>query len=92
MTEVDRARQGAKDVAKEHERKVKEVRAQISRLQTERDHLRHELGETRAELKTARAVREQLEERLRALPTPHEEPQTAEPKSRRHRKRKRTIR
>ena len=92
LTEVDRARQGANDVAKEHERIVKELRAQISSLQTERDHLRHEVVETRAELKTALAVREQLEKRLRVLPTPHEEAQTAESKSRRHRKRKRTMR
>jgi chromosome segregation ATPase len=91
MTEVDRARQGAKDAVKEYERIVKELRTQIGPLQTEHDHLLHELVETRAELKTAAAVREQLEERLRALPNPHEETQTAGPKSRRLRKRKRSM-
>lgn len=54
---------------KEYELIVKELRAQIGPLQTERDHLRHELVETRTELKTALAVREQQEERLRALQT-----------------------
>jgi hypothetical protein len=92
LMEVDRARQGAKDAAKEHELIVKELRTQIGPLQTEHDHLRHELVETRAELKMAAAVREQLEERLRALPNPHEGAQTAEPKSRRLRKRKRPMR
>jgi chromosome segregation ATPase len=66
LTEVDRARQTVKEVAKEQERQVKEIRGQMGSLQAERDQLRQYLTETRSELKTATAVREQIEERLRA--------------------------
>jgi chromosome segregation ATPase len=62
LTEVDRARQSAK----EQGRQAKELRGQIGRLRSEGDQLRQQLTETRSELKTATAVREQLEERLRA--------------------------
>jgi len=62
LTEVDRARQSAK----EQDRQAKELRSQVGRLHSEGDQLRQHLTETRSELKTATAVREQLEERLRA--------------------------
>jgi len=65
MAEVDRARQTAKQRAKEQEQLVKELRGEIGRLQAERGQLREQFAETRSELKTAVAVREQLEERLR---------------------------
>jgi hypothetical protein len=61
LTEVDRARQGAKEL----ERQIKEVRTQVKTVRTEREHMRIELIEARAALKTATAVRAQLEERLR---------------------------
>lgn len=66
LTEVDRARQLAKEAAIEHERQIKELRGQTDHLQAERDQLRQQLQESRSEIKTAVAVREQLEERLRA--------------------------
>lgn len=66
MTEVDRARQMAKEVVKEQELKVKDLHGQIGSLHAERDQLRQHLAEARSELKTATAVREQLKERLRS--------------------------
>jgi DNA repair exonuclease SbcCD ATPase subunit len=66
MLEADRARQSTLEAAKEHERAIKELRHQMSTLQEERDHLQHGLLEARGELRTAAAVRQQLEERLRA--------------------------
>jgi Plasmid replication region DNA-binding N-term len=70
LMEVDRARQVAKETAREFEWQVKELRGQIGPLQTERDHLRQELIVARSDLKTATAVREQLEERLRVMKNP----------------------
>ena len=61
LTEVDRVRQNAK----EQERHIKDFKRQVTQLQSERDTLRQEIQEARAELKTATAVREQLELRLR---------------------------
>jgi hypothetical protein len=65
LLEVDRTRQHAKDEAKQHEQQTKELRRRIDGLTNERDQLRQNLLEVGAELKTAAAVREQLEERLR---------------------------
>jgi hypothetical protein len=66
LLEVDRARQHAKDAVKQHEQQTKELHRRIEGLMSERDQLRQDLLGARAELKTAAAVREQLEERLRA--------------------------
>lgn len=65
LTEVDRARQLAKEAAKEHERQNKELRERVGSLQKDRDQIHQELINARADLKAAIAVREQLEERLR---------------------------
>jgi chromosome segregation ATPase len=93
LVEVDRARQTAKDLAREHERQVKELRGRISPLQIERDHIRREFQDARAELKRTAAVREQLEEHLRALANPSSEvPRTARSKAKRTRKTTRTTR
>lgn len=70
LFEVDRARQAAKDAAKDHERQLQEIRGQLVQFQSERERLRQELLESRSELKTATAVREQLEERLRSAASP----------------------
>lgn len=67
LMEVDRARQGAKEAAKDHERQLKELRGAIASMQSDREHLNQELVEARSDLKTAIAVREQLEERLSEL-------------------------
>jgi chromosome segregation ATPase len=66
LLEVDRARQHAKEAAKEHEQQARELRRRLEALASERDDLRQNLLEARADLKTVAAVREQLEERLRA--------------------------
>jgi chromosome segregation ATPase len=66
LLEVDRARQQAKQAAKEHEQQTKELRRRIEALQSEREQLRQDVLEARAECKTMVAVREQLQERLRA--------------------------
>jgi Plasmid replication region DNA-binding N-term len=67
LIEVDRARQLAKDAAKDHERQCKDFRDQIGTLQSDRGQLRQELREARSDLKTASIVREQLEARLLAI-------------------------
>jgi chromosome segregation ATPase len=61
MTEVDRSRQSAK----ERERQIKELQGLAAQLHTERNRLKQELTEVRSDLKTAAAVRQQLEARLR---------------------------
>jgi len=66
MVEVDRARQHTREAAKEYEHKSKELRRRVEALQSERDQLRQDLLEVRADCKTMTAVREQLEERLRS--------------------------
>jgi hypothetical protein len=66
LLEVDRARQGAKAVASELEQQTQAWHRQREALQQERDQLRQDLAATRAECQTANAVREQLEQRLRA--------------------------
>jgi predicted nucleic acid-binding Zn-ribbon protein len=77
LTEVDRVRQNAK----EQERHIKDVQRQVTQLVAERDTLRQELQGARAELKTALAVREQLDLRLRAANALESTPQaTRKPK------------
>ena len=66
LLEVDRARQQARQVAKEHEQQTRDLRRRFEALTRECDGLRQNLLEARADLKTAAAVREQLEARLRA--------------------------
>ena len=68
--EVDRARQLAKEAAKDHERQCTDFRDQIGTLQTDRGQLRQELREVRSDLKTALIVREQLEARRLAIRSP----------------------
>ena len=93
LTEVDRARQLAKEAAKEHERQIKELRDRTDFLQKDRDQIRQELIEVRSDLKTATAVREQLEERLRVLANSvSEAPRTTRPEVKRQRKSARRIR
>jgi hypothetical protein len=70
LTEVDRARQLAKEAAKEHERQNKELRDRLGSVQNDRDQIHQELIEARPDLKTATAVREQLEERVRVMSGP----------------------
>jgi chromosome segregation ATPase len=67
LREVDRARQGATEAAKDHERQLKEFRSALASLQSDRDHLSQALVDARSDLKTAVDVRQQLEERLRML-------------------------
>ena len=66
LVEVDRARQHARETAKEYELQMKELRRRTEDLVGAHDRLRQDLLESRAELKTAGAVRQQLRERLRA--------------------------
>jgi len=66
-SQIDRGRQAAKDSAKDHERQIKELRGQITQLQTQRDELKRDLQEARAELRTAVSLRAQAERRLAAI-------------------------
>jgi chromosome segregation ATPase len=61
LVEVDRARQGAKEAAKDHERQVKELRSQLNQLQAQREELKQDRNESRAELRSALALRAQAE-------------------------------
>jgi hypothetical protein len=92
MTEVDRAREGAKEAAKEHDRTTKELRKEIRTLSNERDQLRGGLLEARGELKTAAAIRAQLEERLRAASSAQESPRGRKFRPRGQAKPKRRVR
>jgi chromosome segregation ATPase len=67
LVEIDRDRQAAKETSKDHERQVKELRAQITQLQTQRDELKRDLQEARTELRTAVSLRAQAEKRLAAI-------------------------
>lgn len=67
LNEVDRARQSIKDSAREQDRQHKELRAQISQLQSQRDELKQDLQASRAELRAATITRTGLEKRLDAL-------------------------
>ncbi len=80
LTEVDRVRQSAK----EQERHLKDLTREVTQLQSERDTLRQELQGVRSELKTATAVREQLEMRLRTANTAQSPPRVV-------RKRKKSV-
>lgn len=66
LLEIDRLRQQAKDAAREHEKDLKELRRRLEVTTSERDDCRQNLLDARAELKAAMAVREQLEDRVRA--------------------------
>ena len=86
LTEVDRVRQRAKEAAMEHERQNKEFRERVGSLQKDRNRIQQELIEARADLKTATAVREQLEERLHVITLPPvRTPRTAAPRRKRPR-------
>jgi chromosome segregation ATPase len=92
LTEVDRTRQLAKEGAKEHERQSKELRDRMGSLEKDRDQIRQELNEARADLQTATAVREQLEERLRAMAVPPvRTSRTTAPPKKRQRKPRRIV-
>lgn len=67
LLEVDRLRQQLKDAFREQEREMKELRRRLEATTSERDDCRQNLLDARAELKTATAVREQLEDRVRAV-------------------------
>jgi chromosome segregation ATPase len=89
LTEVDRARQQAKD----QDRQIKELQGQIGDLRRQHDPLRQELLSARADLKTASAVREQLEARLReAARVPGEAMKATKAKQKAQGKSKRTPR
>jgi hypothetical protein len=62
LHELDRARQEGKELDK----RLRELQAILQRVQQERDQLRAEGIELRAQLKTSTAVREQLEARVHA--------------------------
>jgi hypothetical protein len=47
LVEIDRGRQAAKETAKDHERQLKELRAQVTQIQTQRDELKRDLQEAR---------------------------------------------
>jgi chromosome segregation ATPase len=64
LREVDRARQHTQEAAREHQHQIKELRQRVDALQEERDRLRHDLVDVRTECKSARALREQLEQQL----------------------------
>jgi DNA repair exonuclease SbcCD ATPase subunit len=67
LVEIDRGRQAAKETAKDHERQLKELRAQIAQLQSQRDDLKRDLQESRTELRTAVSLRAQAEKRLATI-------------------------
>jgi len=89
---VDRARQLAKEGAKEHERQIKELRDQMGSVQNDRDQIRQEIIEARSDLKNATAVRERLEERLHVITLPPvRTSRTGQPRGKRSRKPKPTV-
>jgi len=67
LVEIDRGRQVAKETAKDHERQLKELRAQLTQIHTQRDELKRDLQEARAELRKAVSLRAQAEKRLAAM-------------------------
>jgi hypothetical protein len=60
MREFDHTRHDAKETARDHERQLKELHAQMRSLHDDRDQLRQQLAEARAELKAAGELRAQL--------------------------------
>jgi len=89
MLELDRSRHEAKEAVRDHERQLKQLRTQIGSLHDDRDQLRNQLAEARAELKASIDVRAQLE---RHFPQPKQggERQSGGAKSKHPSKRKRT--
>jgi hypothetical protein len=81
LVEIDRGRQAAKERAKDHERQLKELRVQITQLQSQRDEVKRDLQEARTALRAAMTRGVQLDQRLAAL-------NSSPPKSARIRKRK----
>jgi chromosome segregation ATPase len=79
LVEIDRARQAAKEAAKVHERQGKELRAQVSQLQTEREELKKHLQEARLEIRTGMTERAQLEKRLASAMTTNSRATRASP-------------
>ncbi len=69
LVDIDRERQTAKEAAKDYERQLKEMRGQIAQLQTQRDDLKRDLEEARAELRTALSLRAQADKRLDVMTT-----------------------
>jgi len=67
LLEVDRGRQAAKELVKDHDRQLQELRSQTSQLQTQRDELKRDLKEVRAHLHRAVTSRAQAEKRLAAV-------------------------
>jgi DNA repair exonuclease SbcCD ATPase subunit len=67
LVEIDRGRQAAKEAAKDHERQVKELRAQLSQLQAQRNEVKKELQEARAQLRITASLKSQMEKRLAGI-------------------------
>jgi hypothetical protein len=61
MLELDRTRLDAKETARDHERQLKALRSQIGSLHDDRDQLRQQLADARAEVKAANQLHAQLE-------------------------------
>jgi DNA repair exonuclease SbcCD ATPase subunit len=64
LLEIDRGRQAAKETTKDHERQLRELRLQLSQVQGQRDELKRDLSETRADLRRTEAARTLAERRL----------------------------
>jgi DNA repair exonuclease SbcCD ATPase subunit len=64
LLDIDRGRQAAKEMAKDHERQFRELRAQLSQIQSQRNELKRDLNDARADLRTAVTGRAQAEKRL----------------------------
>jgi chromosome segregation ATPase len=64
LLEIDRGRQAAKETAKDHERQIKELRVQLSQVQGQRDELKRDLSESRADLRRTESARTLAEKRL----------------------------
>jgi DNA repair exonuclease SbcCD ATPase subunit len=67
LVEIDRGRQAAKETAKEHERRLKELGGQVTQIQTQRDELKRDLQEARTELRATMSARARAEKRLAAV-------------------------
>jgi len=67
LVEIHRGRQAAKEAAKNHERQLKELQAQLAQLHGQRDESRQELRDARAELRAAVVARAQADKRLAAI-------------------------
>lgn len=88
MLELDRTRHDAKEAARDHERQLKELRSQIGTLHDDRDQLRQQLADARAEVKAANQLHAQLERHFpRPQPPGGRQAGIAKPKQRSKRKR-----